>query len=88
MTKTDIKVVVHEGGPPEGGTYGKPPIVVDESYDCPECGKVHLLEACAECGSNDIHYDFGLGGGPGYGFYKQCLDCGHSYKEMLPHDQE
>ena len=84
---SSLAVIVHEAGPPEGGIFGEPPHVVDANYDCPECGKRHLLEECPKCGSNDVFYGFGLGFGPGYGQYKAC-DCGWSWKEMLPHDQD
>lgn len=82
-----ITVIVDEAAPPEGAEYGTPPILVQEDYDCPECGKVHKLEACPDCGSNDVFYGFGLGFGPGYGPYKAC-DCGWSWKRALPADED
>ena len=87
MANSDIGIIVHEAGPPEGGEFGTLPPVIDENYDCPECGKVHLLEECPDCGSRDIGYGFGLGFGPGYGEYKYC-DCGWSWKRALPHNEE
>lgn len=74
-------------GPPEGGTFGTPPKVVKTDHDCTDCGEVHLLEECPDCGSNDIGYGFGLGCGPGFGTYKYC-DCGWTWKEALPHDED
>ncbi len=77
---------VHSGGESQGGLWGTAPFLVSAEYDCPECGKVHLLEACPHCGSHDIAYDYGLGGGPGVGPYKAC-GCGWSFKECEPWDE-
>ncbi len=58
---------------------GEPPVLLTEHYDCPECGKVHSLEQCPDCGGRDIQWGFGLAFG-GYGRYWYC-DCGWFYKD-------
>ena len=76
MSATELTIMVDAAGPPEGGVFGTPPIVVDD------------VETCPDCGSDDIHHGYGFGcGGPGLGPYKMC-DCGWTYKEVEPHDQE
>ena len=76
-------IMLDVAGPPEGGEFGTPPIVVDDNYDCPECDDVHLLEECPKCKSNDIAYGYGLGCGPGMGPYKLCNeeDCDWTWKQ-------
>ncbi len=59
---------------------GEPPILLTSTYDCPECGKVHELEQCPECGGRDIQLGFGLAFG-GYGSYWTCGYCDWFYKK-------
>jgi len=81
-----LAVMVDAAGPVGGGEVGTPPLLIDAHYDCPDCGKIHLLEECPDCGSRDVFYGFGLGFGGGYGPYKAC-DCGWSWKQCLPEDE-
>ena len=78
---------LHESGPPKGGEFGTPAILVEKDVDCDECGQRHDLEVCPDCGA-DIVLGFGLGCGPGYGEWKACEKfCGWSWKRALPHDE-
>ncbi len=83
----DVRLDLHETGPPEGGMFGEPPTLVSESALCKDCDQVHEFEVCPRCGA-DIMHGFGLGFGPGLGVYKVCeLFCGWQYKEVLPQDE-
>lgn len=47
-----------------------PAVMIERNADCPDCGQVHDIEACPDCGA-DIIEGFGVGFGP-YGFFKVC----------------
>lgn len=80
-----IQVIVHAACP-EGGEFGTPPVMVEENADCPDCGKVHDIEACPDCGA-DIIISYGLGCGPGIGLVKMCEDmCGWTWKKVEPEE--
>lgn len=63
-------------------TVGLPPILVDKSKHCDDCGQEHSLEKCPLCGSWIMH-GFGLMLG-GYGFYKHCNneECDWYWKQV------
>ena len=62
----------------------EPAILVKTAVDCPDCGKVHDIEACPKCGS-DIVLGFGLMFG-GYGEYKFCEVCDWWWKRYEPQE--
>lgn len=62
---------IHEAGDGPGTEHGTRPTKIAESIACPDCGKVHDIEACPKCGS-DIILGYGLGFGPGMGEYNFC----------------
>lgn len=82
---------LHIAAPPEGTEYGERPVVVAARIDCPDCGRQHEHEVCPRCRS-DIGISFGLGGGPGFGEWKYCLeehgDCAWTWKRALPSEEE
>ena len=59
------------------------PVMVETDADCLDCGRVHDMEACPDCGS-DILEGFGIGFGP-YGRYKVCEEfCGWVWNDPAP----
>ena len=83
----EFTCLIDESGPPEGGEFGTPPIMVARDAQCSDCGAVHDMEKCPQCGA-DIFHGFGLGFGPGYGEYKACEKfCGWRWKRALPIDE-
>lgn len=61
---------------------GTRPVLVEREHDCKECGKVHDLEKCPDCGGW-IEVGYGLMGG-GMGMYKWCPEekCRWMWKEL------
>lgn len=51
-------------------TIHPPPVMIEKDADCPDCGKVHDIEACPLCGSH-LHLGYGIMRG-GLGSYKVC----------------
>ncbi len=58
------------GGPVT--TIGTPPVLVLLDANCIDCGSVHDIEKCPDCGSW-IEFGYGLAGG-GCGSYKYCTN--------------
>jgi hypothetical protein len=76
---------IHVAADPKGEEVGTRPILIEEEYDCPECGRTHPLEECPDCGSRDVVWGYGLGFGPGFGPYKFCgAGCGWQWKRCEP----
>ena len=66
-----MTIIIHEAGTGGGTEHGTRPVLIKADADCPDCGRVHDIEACPKCGS-DIILGYGLGYGPGIGEYKFC----------------
>lgn len=85
---TAERIFIDVAGPSEGGELGTPPVLVEHDHDCQQCGNVHDIEACPNCGA-DVFHGFGLGIGPGFGEYKVCeAGCGWFCKRMFADDEE
>lgn len=83
-----VKIHLLESGPPEGGEFGTPAVMVEKNAHCDDCGEEHDIEACPDCGA-DVIVSFGHAGGPGFGLNKVCEQfCGWSWKRALPHDED
>lgn len=69
---SDLLVVFCDSasGVQPGEERGERPRLVEADARCPDCGRVHDIEACPKCGA-DIQLGYGLMFG-GMGEYKFC----------------